>query len=96
MLNLNQLGKKLLNKSMDKKSKILLPILLIITIASVSYTFYKTLIQQDFEVVNTETVVERDTSQAESEAVDTKSAADEAASQENIDTEPFADGSQAE
>ncbi|MDO8668329.1 MAG: hypothetical protein Q7K35_04545 [bacterium] len=47
---------------MDKKSKILLAILLIITIAFVSYTFYKTLIQQDFEVVNIEPVEEEEAS----------------------------------
>lgn len=88
MLNLNQLGKKLLNKSMDKKSKILLTILLIITIASVSYTFYKTLIQQDFEVVNNIEPIEEEASQ---EVTNTEPVADEDASQaesEVLDTDP--------
>lgn len=39
---------------MDKKSKILLIVLALGTIASVGYTFYKTVIKQDFEVINTE------------------------------------------
>lgn len=39
---------------MDKKSKILLIVLIAVTTASVGYTFWKTVIQQDFEVVNTE------------------------------------------
>jgi|GEM_PF-1904191 len=39
---------------MDKKSKTLLAALLIMTIVSVGYTFYKTVIAQDFAVVNTE------------------------------------------
>lgn len=40
---------------MDKKSKILLIILIIITLASISFTFYKTVIKQDFEIIKTET-----------------------------------------
>lgn len=39
---------------MDKKSKILLIIFIVLLIGSVSYTFYKTVIRQDFSVVNTE------------------------------------------
>jgi len=35
---------------MDKKSKILLTVLIILTIMSIGYTFWKTVIQQDFEV----------------------------------------------
>ncbi|KKQ87854.1 MAG: hypothetical protein UT09_C0009G0008 [Parcubacteria group bacterium GW2011_GWF2_38_8] len=48
---------------MDKKSKILLTILVILTIASVGYTFYKTMIKQDFEVVNIEPITDEDTSE---------------------------------
>lgn len=57
---------------MDKKSppqadqpraeKILLALLLIVTLASVSYTFYKTLVKEDFEVINTESVGEEEAS----------------------------------
>lgn len=54
---------------MDKKSKILLIILVIITIASIGYTFYKTVIEQDFEVVNTEPLEEEDVSEDTSEDV---------------------------
>jgi len=36
---------------MDKKSKILLWIIIILTVVSVGYTFYKTVILQDFEVI---------------------------------------------
>jgi len=43
---------------MGKKSKILLIVLVIITVVSISYTFYKTVIMQDFEVVNIEPVEE--------------------------------------
>ena len=39
---------------MDKKSKILLTALLIITVAFISYTSYKILVKQDFQVVNIE------------------------------------------
>jgi Tfp pilus assembly protein PilO len=42
------------NHSMDDKSKLLLTLLIVLTIISIGYTFYKTLILQDFEVVNTE------------------------------------------
>lgn len=67
---------------MDKKSKILLTILVIITIASVGYTFYKTMIKQDFEVVNIKSAAEEDASQTESEVLDIEPAADENAPQE--------------
>ena len=53
---------------MDKKSKILLTILIIITTASVGYTFYKTVIKQDFEVVNIEPLTDEDISEDTSEA----------------------------
>jgi Tfp pilus assembly protein PilO len=43
---------------MDKKSKILLIVLIALTAVSIGYTFYKTVIQQDFEIVNTEPVTE--------------------------------------
>lgn len=43
---------------MDKKSKILLIVLVALTVASVVYTFYKTVIKQDFEVVNTEPITD--------------------------------------
>ena len=35
---------------MDKKSKILLAVLITLTIASVGYTFWKTVVMQDFEI----------------------------------------------
>lgn len=35
---------------MDKKSKILVWVLVLLTVASVGYTFWKTVIQQDFEI----------------------------------------------
>ena len=64
---------------MDKKSppqadqpraeKILLTILLVITIVFVGYTFYKTLIRQDFEVVNTEVIEEDEEGVTGDEAV---------------------------
>lgn len=50
---------------MDKKSKILLAVLVVLTTVSVSYTFYKTVIKQDFEIVNTGSVTDIVTSQAE-------------------------------
>ena len=37
---------------MDKKSKILLTILIIATVASLAYTFYKTVIKEDVITVN--------------------------------------------
>lgn len=43
---------------MDRKSKILLTVLVAVTIISVAYTFYKTVILQDFEIVNTEPLTE--------------------------------------
>ena len=39
---------------MDNKSKILLTFLVVLTIVFVGYTFYKTVIIGDFEIVNTE------------------------------------------
>ncbi|OGI88529.1 hypothetical protein A2995_00025 [Candidatus Nomurabacteria bacterium RIFCSPLOWO2_01_FULL_33_24] len=48
---------------MDKKSKTLLIILVIMTVASVGYTFYKTMIKQDFEVVNIEPLTDEDISE---------------------------------
>lgn len=42
---------------MDKKSKILLVFVIVVTILSVTSLFYKTVILQDFEVV-TETPIE--------------------------------------
>lgn len=50
---------------MDNKSKTLLILLVILTIASVGYTFYKTVILQDFEVVNIEPAADADTFQVE-------------------------------
>lgn len=66
---------------MDKKSKTLLAILLIITVASVSYTFYKTLVQQDFEVVNTKTI--------EAVGEDPAATEEEVASPGSTDAEPI-------
>jgi len=39
---------------MDKKSKILMWIVVLAVLSSIGLTFYKTVILQDFEVVNTE------------------------------------------
>lgn len=76
---------------MDKKSKTLLAILLIITVGSVSYTFYKTLVQQDFEVINTEPI-EEEVFLDEAEVTDEEPAAtqEEIASPESLETEPAA------
>ena len=41
-------------EGMDKKSKILLWIIVVAIFVSVGVTFYKTVLLQDFEVVNTE------------------------------------------
>lgn len=38
---------------MDKKSKVLLWVIVVAIFVSVGVTFYKTIILQDFEVVNT-------------------------------------------
>ncbi len=38
---------------MDKKSKILLIIIIFMVVVSLGYTFYKTIILQDFEIINT-------------------------------------------
>lgn len=45
---------------MDKKSKILLIVFVVILTFSVAYTFYKTVILQDFEIVETEEYAEED------------------------------------
>ncbi|MCR4274531.1 MAG: hypothetical protein NUW02_00560 [Candidatus Campbellbacteria bacterium] len=36
---------------MDKKSKILLVLFLLVVVVSVGYTYYKTVVLQDFEVI---------------------------------------------
>ena len=41
-------------EGMDKKSKILLWVIVVAILVSIGVTFYKTVILQDFEVVNTE------------------------------------------
>lgn len=41
-------------EGMDKKSKVLLWIVILSIFISIGVTFYKTMILQDFEVVNTE------------------------------------------
>ena len=38
------------HRDMDKKSKILMWTLVLLTVASIGYTFWKTVIQQDFVV----------------------------------------------
>ena len=43
---------------MDKKSKVLLWVIILAILISIGVTFYKTVILQDFEVVNTEEVEE--------------------------------------
>jgi len=40
---------------MDKKSKILIWIFVVLTLLSVGYTFYKTVILQDFVVIDSST-----------------------------------------
>ena len=51
---------------MDKKSKILLIVLALVTIFSIGFTFYKTVIRQDFEVVeSTEVGVEENETMSE-------------------------------
>jgi len=37
---------------MDKKSKILLIILILIIVFSISYTYYQTVVRNQFEIVN--------------------------------------------
>lgn len=37
---------------MDKKSKILVIVFIILVLVSVAFTFYKTIILQDFEVID--------------------------------------------
>ena len=39
---------------MDKKSKILLILIIVIALLSIGITFYKTMILQDFEMIQTE------------------------------------------
>jgi len=39
---------------MDKKSKVLMWVVILAVLVSIGVTFYKTVILQDFEVVNTE------------------------------------------
>ena len=46
------------SSSMDKKSKVLLWVIILAILISIGVTFYKTVILQDFEVVNTEGVGE--------------------------------------
>jgi len=41
-------------EGMDKKSKILLWVIVVAILVSIGVTFYKTVLLQDFEVVNTE------------------------------------------
>ena len=43
---------------MDKKSKALLAVMAILVIASIGYTYYKTVVLNDFEIVNTEEEIE--------------------------------------
>ena len=45
---------------MDKKSKILLWVIVVAILVSIGVTFYKTVLLQDFEVVNTEEEVSAD------------------------------------
>ena len=46
------------SSAMDKKSKVLLWVIVVAILISIGVTFYKTVILQDFEVVNTEEVEE--------------------------------------
>ena len=47
-------------EGMDKKSKILLWVIVVAILVSIGVTFYKTVLLQDFEVVNTEEEVSAD------------------------------------
>lgn len=47
--NIKSLG---YNEAMDRKSKILLWVVVIISVVSVGVAFYKTIIKNDFEVVS--------------------------------------------
>lgn len=40
-------------KNMDKKSKMLLMVIVFVAIISLGYTYYKTIVLQDFEIVDT-------------------------------------------
>lgn len=53
------------NHNMDTKSKIVLIMLTVLTVVSISYTFYKTVILQDFEVVNMGSADDTDASEEE-------------------------------
>ena len=66
---------------MDIKSKILLIVFLILLVLSVSYTFYKTVILQDFEVINTEELEEGEINEDE-EIVKDQSLEDELTEEE--------------
>jgi len=57
---------------MDKKSKALLILFVIAFIISVSYTFYKTVILQDFEIIESEEQLEYDPSEENFEAINEK------------------------
>ena len=46
---------------MDKKSKLLIWIFVVLTLLSVGYTFYKTVILQDFEVIDTSEYTQNET-----------------------------------
>ena len=47
---------------MDKKSKIIVAVLLVVMVLSIGYSFWKTVIKQDSEIVNTEPATDADAS----------------------------------
>lgn len=40
------------HRGMDKKSKILLTVLVVLTVASVGYTYYNTMVLRQFEIID--------------------------------------------
>jgi hypothetical protein len=50
---------------MDKKSKILIWVFVTLTLLSIGFTFYKTVILQDFEVVDTSSGDTKNTPESE-------------------------------
>jgi hypothetical protein len=65
---------------MDKKSRILLGLVIVAIVGSIGYTYYKTVILEDFQVIEVyeeEEVAEEDESGEESEELKEEPAADE-------------------
>ena len=73
-----------LPQDMDTKSKILLWVLILATAGSIGFTFYRTVIKQDFEVINIES--EEDTLEDET-ALSDEAPLDETSESEVSDEE---------